>query len=149
MIGYHQAIHERNVVSCLYQVDLVNLSEVFADFIATIIDSGYTPVGPLFYSINSDLRQTRDMIVEVFIPIEEEKVQLDKCFNFRTYFQLLNLMVTRVAGDSEQEFSKGIELLIEQIIEQELTITTPSFYRIHLTEDGRQLTDIMIGVRNH
>ncbi|MBM7642769.1 DUF5085 family protein [Streptococcus loxodontisalivarius] len=147
MIGYNQEIHEKNVISCLYQVDLDNLNEAIVDFIEEITNSGHTFAGQLFYSINSDLRQKTNMIVELFISVEEDTSFLDDRFTFRTYFQLTDLLCIRAKGDSEYEFSKAIEELISEIIEQDLTIKTPTFYKVYVTEDDLTFTDIYIGVR--
>lgn len=147
MIGYHQSIHANNVVSCLYLVDLVNLSEAFEDFVTTITSAGYTPSGQLFYSINSDLRQKQDMMVELFLPIEETSCELDDRFIYRTYFQLNDMIVTRVKGEKESDFQKGLQELIEEIVAKDLTPKTPTFYKIFVNEEGENLTDIMIGIR--
>lgn len=147
MISYHQSIHEMNVVSCLYQVNLSDLSEAFNDFLNHITLAGYTINGQLFYSINSDLRQTENMIVELFVPIEEETCALDERFIFRTYFQVTDMMLTRVKGDMERDFSEAIQVLLSEIVDQNLTVKTPTFYKIYVTDDEEILTDIMIGIR--
>lgn len=147
MISYHQSIHEMNVVSCLYQVNLSDLSEAFNDFLNRIISAGYTIDGQLFYSINSDLMQKENMLVELFVPIEEEIFDMDKRFTFRTYFQVTDMMVTRVKGDMERDFSEEIQVLISEIVDQNLTVKTPTFYKIYVTDDEEIFTDIMIGIR--
>ncbi len=147
MISYNQSIHEMNVVSCLYQVALSDLSVAFNDFITNITSAGYTIAGQLFYSINSDLNQMENMIVELFVPIEEDTCKLDDRFVFRTYFQLTDLMATRANGDTERDFSEAIQILINEIVDKNLTVKTPTFYKVYLTDNGDTFTDIMIGVR--
>ncbi len=147
MISYHQSIHEMNVVSCLYQVNLSDLSVAFNDFITNITSAGYTIAGQLFYSINSDLSQTENMIAELFIPIEEDNCKIGDRFSFRTYFQLTDMMVTRVQGDTERDFSEAIRMLMDEIVNKDLEIKTPTFYKVYLTDSGESFTDIMLGIR--
>lgn len=148
MISYSQSIHEKNVVSSMYHLNLSDLSIAFDDFITKITSAGYTIAGQLFYSINSDLKQTENMLIELFVPIEEENCQLDDPFVYRTYFQLTDMMVTRVKGDTEKDFSKAIQILVKEIVDQDLTVKTPTFYKVYLTEDGDTITDIMVGIRD-
>ena len=107
---FKQSIHFENVISRYYQVDLKD----FADFVTTVVIAGYTPNSNFVYGINSDLEDPIDMILQVFIPVVEDKsYELPKEYRYQSYYEVINMLGIRVEGDSEDKFSEGIRLLVE------------------------------------
>lgn len=66
---------------------------------------------------------------------EQNQDNLPEEYRFQTYFQVNNLLATRVKGDSSKGFS-----------EAELEVTSPIFYCPQVVNEV-VYTDLMIGVR--
>ncbi|EOH97191.1 DUF5085 domain-containing protein [Enterococcus plantarum] len=145
-VGFNQTIHFENVVSRYYQVDLKDFAKVFEDFITTVVQSGYTPTSNFFYAINSDLEDPIDMLLQVFIPVEEEKsYELPEEYRYQSYYEIINMLGVRVEGDSEDQFSEGIRMLVEQIVDMDAELASPPFYFVNQI-DGKTFTDILIKI---
>ena len=145
-LGFNQTLQYSRVISRYYMMDYDQFSEAFSDFIETVTEAGYSPTDGIFYAINTDIRQKRDMVVQVFLPVEEEHIYaLPDEYSYQSYFQVLNMLGTRVMGDSEQSFDRGLNELISIVVEQDLDITTPPFFKV--TVDEILYTDILLGVR--
>lgn len=143
-VGLNQAIHFENVISRYYQVDLNDFASAFEDFVLTIVKSGYTPKSNFFYSINSDLEDPIDMILQVFIPVEEDKsYDLPSEYRFQSYFEVINMLGVRIEGSSEDVFSEGIRLLVDKIVDINAELASPPFYFVNQIEN-QTFTDIMI-----
>lgn len=143
-IGYRQSIHLENVISRYYQVDLNDFSTIFEEFVLSVVNSGYTPKSNFFYTINSDLEETKDMILQVFIPVEEDKsFDLPPEFHYQSYYEVINMLGIRVEGAQEDKFTKGINNLVEQIVEMDVELASPPFYFVNKFED-KIYTDILI-----
>lgn len=143
-VGFNQTIHFENVISRYYQVDLNDFAKAFEDFVTTVVQSGYTPTSNFFYAINSDLEDPIDMILQVFIPVEEEKsYELPEEYRYQSYYEIINMLGVRVEGDSEDQFSEGIRMLVEQIVDRDTELASPPFYFVNQI-DGKTFTDILI-----
>lgn len=146
-IGFNQELHFENVISRYYVVSSNEMAEAFQDFLTTVIELGYTPTSGFFYSINSDIRQDTEIVLQTFLPVEElNKNDLPEEYRYQSYFQVNQMLATRIVGEDEHDFSVGLEELISKIIEADLTICTPSFYLVSQIED-KVYTDVMIGVK--
>ncbi|NAA54082.1 DUF5085 family protein [Enterococcus faecalis] len=146
-LGYNQSIHVTNVVSRYYEVDLKNFAKVFEEFVVTVVQSGYTPKSNFFYSINSDIRETTDMILQVFISVEEDKVyELPEEYRYQSYYEVKNMLGVRVAGENELDFAEGIGALIEEIVAIDAELSSPPFYFVTQIGD-KTYTDILIGIK--
>lgn len=143
-VGLNQTIHFENIISRYYQVDLKDFSSTFEDFVLTVVKSGYTPKSNFFYAINSDLEDPIDMILQVFIPVEEDKsFELPSEYQFQSYFEVINMLSVRVEGSSEDVFSEGIRTLVNKIVEMDVELASPPFYFVNQIEN-KIFTDIMI-----
>ncbi|MPQ22102.1 DUF5085 domain-containing protein [Carnobacterium divergens] len=145
-MGFNQTIHFENVVSRYYQVDLKDFAKAFEDFVTTVVKSGYTPTSNFFYAINSDLEDPVDMLLQVFIPVEEDKsYELPENYRYQSYYEVINMVGVRVEGDSESQFSEGIRVLVEQIVEMDAELASPPFYFVNQIGD-KTFTDILIKI---
>lgn len=145
-IGFKQAIHFENVVSRYYQVDLKDFAQAFENFVTTVLDSGYTPTSNFFYAINSDLEDPIDMLLQVFIPVKEEKsYELPEEYRYQSYYEVINMLGIRVEGESEIQFSEGIRMLVEQIVDMDAKLASPPLYFVNQIE-GKTFTDILIKI---
>lgn len=145
-IGFKQTIHFENVISRYYQVDLKDFSKAFEDFVTTVVNCGYTPKSNFFYAINSDLEDPIDMILQVFISVEEDRsYELPSDYRYQSYYEVINMLGVRVEGDSEDKFSEGMQLLVEQIVDMDAELASPPFYFVNQI-DGKTFTDILIKV---
>jgi len=145
-VGFNQTIHFENVVSRYYQVDLKDFAKVFEDFITTVVQIGYTPTSNFFYAINSDLEDPIDMLLQVFIPVEEEKsYELPEEYRYQSYYEIINMLGVRVEGDNEDKFSEGMRMLVEQIVDMDGELASPPFYFVNQI-DGKIFTDILIKI---
>ena len=145
-MGFRQSIHLENVISRYYQVDLTDFSQVFEDFLVTVVKSGYTPKSNFFYAINSDLEDPIDMIVQVFVPVEEDKsYDLPSEYRYQSYYEVINLLGVRVEGENEALFAEGIRMLVDQIVDMDAELASPPFYFVNQIE-GKTFTDILIKI---
>lgn len=143
-VGVNQAIHFENVISRYYQVDLNDFASAFEDFVLTVVKSGYTPKSNFFYSINSDLEDPIDMILQVFIPVEEDKsFDLPQEYCYQSYLEVINMLAVRIEGSSEDIFSEGIKLLVNKVVDMDVELASPPFYFVNQIEN-KIFTDIMI-----
>lgn len=143
-VGFNQTIHFENVISRYYQVDLKDFAKAFEDFVTTVVQSGYTPTSNFFYAINSDLEDPIDMILQVFIPVEEEKsYELPEEYRYQSYYEIINMLGVRVEGDNESQFSEGMGMLVEQIVDRDTELASPPFYFVNQIA-GKTYTDILI-----
>lgn len=146
-LGYNQSIHVDNVISRYYEVDLKDFSKVFEEFVVTVVERGYTPKSNFFYSINSDLRETTDMILQVFISVEEDNVyELPEEYRYQSYYEVKNMIGVRVEGEAELKFAEGIGTLIEEIVAMDAELSSPPFYFVTQIGD-KTYTDILIGIQ--
>jgi hypothetical protein len=145
-IGFRQSIHFQNVISRYYQVDLQDFAKAFEDFVATVVACGYTPTSNFFYAIHSDLKDPVDKILQIFIPVEEDKsYELPVEYRYQSYYEVINMLGVRVEDDSEDKFSEGISLLVEQIVDLDAELASPPFYFVNQM-DGKAFTDILIKI---
>ena len=72
-------------------------------FLEEVRKAGYTLRGPFFYTINSKLEENQDVLMELFIPVEEEYIEdaLPEDFLYHSLFQVLNTVSTRILEPDE------------------------------------------------
>lgn len=146
-IAENQFIQYERVISCYYRIEQNELQESFDSFLETILELGYTSAHPLFYSINSGILDDNKIIVQLFLPVNEENaMNLPEGFRYQSYFQVLNMISTRVKGTGEmREVSLGITRLFKYININGYKEMTPIFYFVYV-DDCISYTDIMIGI---
>ena len=145
-LGFNQSIHLENIISRYYQVNLSDFSKCFEDFVTTILNSGYTPINNFFYSINSDLEDPIDMILQVFIPVKEDKsFELPMEYRYQSYYEVINMIGIRVEGDNENKFAEGVKILVDQIVAMDAEVASPTFYFVNQI-DNKTFTDILLKI---
>ncbi|MBM7642765.1 DUF5085 family protein [Streptococcus loxodontisalivarius] len=146
-ISENQQIHLERVISKYYVASLQDIDNILVEFLTQLNSLNYTQSGQLFYSINSDLRADGTIIIECFLPVDEENQgNLPEEFLYHSYFQVLNLVATRVTGVTEREINTGVGNLAKYIRKNRFKEVTPAFYQLTVN-DETVYTDIMVGVR--
>ena len=74
-VGEYQDIQYRNVISRYYTVSQEEMPDTYNAFLEEVRKAGYTLRGPFFYTINSKLEENQDVLMELFIPVEEEYIE--------------------------------------------------------------------------
>ena len=139
-VGEYQDIQYRNVISRYYTVSPEEMPE-------DVRKAGYTLLGPFFYTINSKLEENQDVLMELFIPVEEEYIEnaLPKEFLYHSQFQVLNTVSTRILEPDDESVKEGISFLAGYIYYQGHCELTPPFF-FTTTIDEKFYTDIKVGV---
>lgn len=146
-IGYSQTLQFENIISRYYITSSEEIGQCFEDALQTIFDAGYLLAENFFYSTNSDIRDEEESLIQVFLPVNEQNQDnLPEEYQFQTYFQVNNLLATRVKGDSSKGFSEALGELLGYVVEAELEVTSPIFYCPQVVNEV-VYTDLMIGVR--
>lgn len=146
-IGYNQTLQFEHVISRYYITNSEETGQCFEDAMKTIFDAGYSLAENFFYSTNSDIRDEEELLIQVFLPVNEQNQDnLPEDYRFQTYFQVNNLLATRVKGDSSNGFSEALGDLLGYVVENELEVTSPIFYCPEVVNEV-VYTDLMIGVK--
>lgn len=146
-IGYNQTLQFENVISRYYITSSVETVKCFEDSLQTIFDAGYSLAENFFYSTNSDIRDEEELLIQVFLPVNEpNQNNLPEEYRFQTYFQVNNLLATRVKGDSSKGFSEAFGELFGYVVEAEIEVTSLIFYCPQVVNEV-VYTDLMIGFR--
>lgn len=145
-IGENQFIMFEKVISRHYRVQKSRLSDIFQKFLKEVLSADYSAAGPFFYSIYSEILEDGTVSIDLFLPVHEENQHvLSEEFLYHSYFQILNMVATRVEGDSELAISKGLANLAQHLLYRNYTEITPPFYLVYF-EGDTVYTDIMIGI---
>ncbi|MBX8935573.1 DUF5085 family protein [Enterococcus gilvus] len=146
-IGYDQFLQFENVISRYYVTNAEETGKCFEDALQTVLDAGYSLSDNFFYSTNSDIRDEDELLIQVFLPVNEQnKNNLPEEYRFQSYFQVNNMLATRVKGDSSKAFAEALEYLLVYIVDAKANVASPIFYRPQVVND-HVYTDLMIGVR--
>ena len=146
-VGEYQDIQYRNVISRYYTVSPEEMPDTYNTFLDEVQKAGYTLLGPFFYTINSKLEENQDVLMELFIPVEEEYIEnaLPKDFLYHSMFQVLNTVSTRILEPDDESVKEGISFLAGYIYYQGHCELTPPFFFTTIS-DGKVYTDIKVGV---
>ena len=146
-VGEYQDIQYRNVISRYYTVSTEEMPDTYNAFLDEVRKAGYTLRGPFFYTINSKLEENQDVLMELFIPVEEECIEdaLPKDFLYHSLFQVLNIVSTRILEPDDELVREGIDFLAGYIHFRDYKELTPPFFFTTIS-DGKVYTDIKVGV---
>ena len=136
MIVEGQIISCRNVVSKLYTFYAEEMELAIEDLSNLLIERELTPSGPMFYSIVSDFQED-PLTVEFFVPVEEVTLPnlYDEEIDFRSYFSVDSLLLTRIDQDFETlSVEKHFEL-IDYTIEKNMEIASPFFVLTRIVDE--------------
>ena len=146
-VGEYQDIQYRNVISRYYKVSPEEMPDTYNAFLDEVRKAGYTLLEPFFYTINSKLEDNQDVLMELFIPVEEEYIEdaLPKDFLYHSMFQVLNTVSTRILEPDDESVKEGISFLAGYIYYQGHCELTPPFF-FTTTINEKFYTDIRVGV---
>ena len=146
-VGEYQDIQYRNVISRYYTVSTEEMPDTYNAFLDEVRKAGYTLLGPFFYTINFKLEENHDVLMELFIPVEEEYIEnaLPKDFLYHSMFQVLNTVSTRILEPDDESVKEGISFLAGYIHFRDYKELTPPFFFTTIS-DGKVYTDIKVGV---
>jgi len=146
-VGEYQDIQYRNVISRYYTVSPEEIPDTYNAFLEDVRKAGYTLLGPFFYTINSKLEENQDVLMELFIPVEEEYIEdaLPKDFLYHSMFQVLNTVSTRILEPDDESVREGIDFLAGYIRFRDYKELTPPFFFTTAINE-KFYTDINVGV---
>lgn len=138
MIVEGQKIEYRNVISKYYTFIPAEIQLAIDDFFEIISENRLTPDGPFFYSINTyNQKDTSEPILaEFFLPVKENNVEIDmEILNFRSYFAVSDMIMTRIDHDFENETLESYGKLLEYIDKQGMELTAPFFHLLKVIDE--------------
>lgn len=147
MIVENHQIAYRNVASKLYNFLPEEIDIALADFDLILTGHGYHPTGTIFFSIISD-PTAEVMTAQLFLPIEENHFTFpsDEEVNFSSYFNVDNLLMTRVTEEFEVQSQVKYWELFSYLKEHNLTQKTPVFVQFKKTKSNRTYAEMSLGV---
>ncbi|TQR21386.1 DUF5085 family protein [Psychrobacillus vulpis] len=147
MIVENHQIAYRNVASKLYNFLPEEIDTALMDFDSILTSHGYHPTGPIFFSIISD-PTAEVMTAQLFLPIAENYFSLPKEeeVNFSSYFNVDNLLMTRVTENYEVQSQVKYWELFNYMNEHNMTQKTPIFVQFKKTNSNRTYAEISLGV---
>lgn len=143
MINPNDSIKFTNVVSKKYRFYYEDMDKVLKEFLNDIDRRGAIIKGPLFYSFNN-IPMDKNMDVELFMPIEEDKFQIDKDMCFYSYFSIENMVSIYMYANFEKNTEIAYAALLNYIDENKLKQVTPIFHVI-LGDETMRYAAIKIG----
>lgn len=147
MIVSNQRLSYTNVVSKLYAGHSEDINEAFLDFQQLVKKRGWHATSPMFFSILSDVTQN-EMLIQIHLPIEECILEADKKdddLQFRSFFYLPNLIMTKVTENIEINTLNAYGELLNYIAENNLEIDKP-FFNIPKELNGVSYVEIYLGI---
>lgn len=144
MINPNDSIRFTNVVSKKYQFYYKDMGKVIKEFLSDIEKKGAIIKGPLFYSLNN-IPMDKNMNVELFMPIEQDKFEIDKDMCFYSYFSIEDMVSIYMYANFEKNTEIGYSVLLNYMDENKLEQVTPIFHVI-LGDETMRYVCIKVGV---
>lgn len=85
MIIEGQSIAYTNVVSKEYYFHYEDMEEAIEHFMSEIATENLTVKGPMFYALKN-IPSDENMYVELFMPVNEDKIPASETLQFRSYY---------------------------------------------------------------
>lgn len=147
MIVENHQIAYRNVASKLYNFLPEEIDIALNDFDEILTEHGYHPTGAIFFSIISE-PTAEVMTAQLFLPIAESYFSIPKEVevNFSSYFNVDNLLMTRVTEDYEVQSQVKYWELFGYLKEHHMTQKTPVFVQFKKTRSERTYAEMSLGV---
>lgn len=147
MIVENQQIAYRNVASKLYNFLPEEIDIALKDFDMILTSNDYHPTGTIFFTIISD--PTSEIITaELFLPIMENYFSLPKEeeVNFRSYFAVDNLLMTRIRDNFDEQSQVKYWELFDYMKQHRLSQKTPVFVQFKRTKSNQAYVEMSLGV---
>lgn len=129
MISTDDSIRYQNVVSKRYHFFYTDMTKYMQEFLEEIKRRGLHPHGKIFYTLNN-VPKDENMDVEFFLPVREENVESQGEFHYHSYYEVENMISTRVVGDFEQNTQVAYSALNSFMTTMNLKQITPPFHVI-------------------
>lgn len=131
----------QNVVRKRMSFHYSEMEKHLSQFTSMLIELGYQPKGPFFYSLNNvPLNEIID--IEMFMPVTNNVFQLEG-YEYSTYFEVRNLLKIVVTGDLDTTTEIGYAKLLLSLEENNLDIATPFYHMV--PQDGLRYLEIFVG----
>lgn len=143
MINPNDSIRFKNVVSKKYSFYYEDMDKAIEEFLDNICEKGAVAKGPLFYSLNN-IPMDKMMNVEFFMPIEQDKFEVDNGVYFHSYFSIENMVSIYICDNFEKNTEVAYAALLNYIDENKLKQVTPIFHVI-LGDETMRYAAIKIG----
>ncbi|MEW4306159.1 DUF5085 family protein [Rossellomorea marisflavi] len=136
-----------NVASKLYRFAPEELEMAFEDFAGILENNGYNPTGDLFFCIISNPLEDEIMTAEIFLPIEEDRIDLPESENvhFRSYFYLKDMVMSRVMENFDEFSQYTFWEIVECIERSNQTQSTPMFVVYKQSPSGKTYVEMSAG----
>lgn len=147
MIVENHQIAYRNVASKLYNFVPEEIDIALNDFDEILTRHGYHPTGVIFFSIISD-PTAEVMTAQLFLPIAESNFSIPKDVevNFSSYFNVDNLLMTRITENYEVQSQVKYWELFAYLKAHDMTQKTPVFVQFKKTRSKRTYAEMSLGV---
>ncbi len=147
MIVENHQIAYQNVASKYYNFLPEEIDLAIKDFDTILSDYGYETSGGMFYSIVSD-PTAEVMTAELFLTLEENyfNIPVEEDTNFRSYFLIDHMIMTRITDDFELQSQVKYWELIEYIKEHKMIQKTPVFVEFKTTYTGQSYVEMSVGI---
>ena len=147
MIVENHQITYRNVASKLYNFLPEEIDIALKDFDMILTSNDYHPTGTIFFTIISD-PTSEVMTAELFLPIMENYFSLpkEKKVNFRSYFAVDNLLMTRVTDNFDEQSQVKYRELFDYMKQHSMIQKTPVFVQYRKTKSNQTYAEISLGV---
>ena len=101
----------------------------------------------VYIPTNIPIEENQDVLMELFIPVEEEYIEdsFSKDFLYHSMFQVLNTVSTRILEPDDESVKEGIDFLAGYIRFRDYKELTPPFF-FTTTINEKFYTDIQVGV---
>jgi len=147
MIVENHQIAYRNVASKLYNFFPEEIDIALKDFDRILTSKDYHPTGDIFFTIISD-PTSEIMTAELFLPIMENYFSLPKEeeVNFRSYFAVDNLLMTRVVDNFDEQAQVKYWELFDYMKQHSMSQKTPVFVQYKRTKSNQTYAEMSLGV---
>lgn len=131
----------QNVVSKRETFYYTQLEEKYKQFMVDITSAGYRLKGPFFYSMNN-VPLDKMVDIELFFPIYDEVFSVEN-YQFRSYFEINQLVKTIIIGDFETTTEQSYAELLATLEMNKFSIETP-FYHVY-PKNGSRYVNLYLG----
>ncbi|GAA5417115.1 hypothetical protein Pryu01_02176 [Paraliobacillus ryukyuensis] len=147
MMAGHQIAY-RNVASKYYHFHPEDIELAIQDFMAILEKHNYHPTGAIFFAILSDPTNEEEMVIQLFLPIMENKFETisEEQVFFQSYFLINPMVMTRVTEDFTQQSQVKYWELFEYLERHNLEQKTPVFVEYKHTHSGRNYIKMSVGM---
>lgn len=144
VMGFNQSLHYQNIVSVFLRLNIKELDHYIDEAIEKVLQSDYTLANNFFYCINSSFKQPEDMIIQLFIPVNEEyHGNLPEGYSYHSYFQIVGMVGYRTPGNDIELLENTFIKLIQTFVDADIQPLSPVFFIPSLIQ-GEVYFDLLV-----